>query len=269
MITFRLESEEEVAKATAVLNSDHCRWVVHYYWRQSRALHVEGVGIFRDRVVHATVRKGQVPDLCQMQAELVKAFTDAGVRVVSGHDGKYTPHMTLMKLNRELCRRIHHIDASAYAKFSQAVFGPQRIEKLELARMTQEKADDLFYVVVGSVANVPPTSSVGEVVDLVREITQHGTPAEATRRVTVILRGLPGSGKSHVTRMLQAALGEREVGLCSADHYFGRGVGGEGYREKFDTKKLVRAGRESSIRRAGCGSSFRLLLHPRASVTLL
>lgn len=55
----------------------------------------------------------------------------------------------------------------------------------------------------------------------------------------VILRGLPGSGKSYVTSLLQRQLGTESVAVCSADHFFGRGVEAASYQESFDVSKLV------------------------------
>jgi len=70
LLTFRLDSEAEIGTALEVLNGDEVRRTVHYYWRQSRAINLEGVDVFRHRVVHATVRKSHVADMCRMVAAL-------------------------------------------------------------------------------------------------------------------------------------------------------------------------------------------------------
>ena len=231
LLTLRLDTLADIGAATRVLRG--AKALMQRYLPARTGVTVAGVGCFRDRVLHARPHPIDRRVLARFQAELRAAFVDAGLRLLGEH-GEYTPHMTLLKFNREMSRTLGTLTPAAYSGYNdQSHFGVQPVDGIELCYMGSASDPDGFYR-----RFCPPTTN------------DHPDPATSwpsvekdldrivrNNRVVVVLRGLPGSGKSTLARKIATKYGEEATVVCSADSFF---VGRDGvYR--FDRALLADA----------------------------
>lgn len=265
----RLESEEHIARAVAVLKAAQ-RQFIHILPRCTQ-LHFTGVDNFRERLVYVKVRPNSALD--RFVFFLIDQFQKAGLRAPGNHD-QYTPHMTIVKLSRPMQRQLHTsvISSAAYSPFQDSDIGRQSISAVHLCSMTAPKQEDGFYLRLGSVSNslLGLSPEIGNVLvhrmqrlmndgvlmaserdELLKSIRECGNPetenkfesvieellrlnneetmcsnavASHSAPDLVILRGLPGSGKSFLARNCSESQSDpSKVAVFGADDYFMEG----------------------------------------------
>eukprot|EP00050_Salpingoeca_kvevrii_P009509 m.3329 g.3329 ORF g.3329 m.3329 type:complete len:1539 (-) comp2296_c0_seq1:46-4662(-) len=230
LVTMRLDTDAERQNAQRILGE--CADLL-----SGAEIHIRGLGAFRDRVVFGDVTPESRAVLTTLVAELLRRFREGGVRLMGNHD-VFTPHMTIAKLSRAAVREFDHISGLSYASHASHDFGTQALSQIHLCLMSSEKADDGFY---HRLASVPPfdddndgTATAGTITtaaaggggptgsprpveavldEIERIYAKHGS-------VVVIMRGLPGSGKSTFIQELKKREALHRAVVCSADHFF-------------------------------------------------
>ena len=212
LLTMRIATAEQLARAQATLAAFQpqlCGLI-----EPGRRLQFKGVAVFRDRVLFGQLAARDNGLLRALVGRLTEAFTAAGIRLVGNH-ADYTAHMTLVKLGRQLCRQLHHIPQGAYLPLEHTHFGEQRVEAVHLCRMTPDRDSTGFYHRLASVPNAPPTLPADDyaaAVALQRSL-------EPESRHVIIMRGLPGAGKSTLIEAMAQVLDVVPV-VCSADKFY-------------------------------------------------
>ena len=156
------------------------------------------------------------PAVKAVVAHILQQLQKAGLQTPGNRDG-FTAHMSLVKMSRQHCRMLPCIPPQSYSANMGTVFGLQRPEELHLCHMTAAKGVDGFYLREGRVANAPDAAPLADV--LARLAPQPQQPPRV-----IILRGLPGSGKSTIVEHMQTAWGFRPA-VCSADLFFTQASG--------------------------------------------
>eukprot|EP00117_Sycon_ciliatum_P045205 scpid7455/ scgid0808/ Leukocyte receptor cluster member 9 len=140
----RIASAKDADRVKAVLTANQKHFMALF---SSGGLRISGVGNFRGRVVFASVEL--TPELARLNQVLLQVLSEAGVATPGNHEG-FTPHMTLVKLSRPMCRAMGdgaHVEPALYAQFSDLDFGRQAVDCLHVCSMTEPKsAVDGFYV---------------------------------------------------------------------------------------------------------------------------
>ena len=230
---------------------------------------LRGVDNFQDRLVYGKVEPNKALD--RLSYLLIERLQDAGLKTPGNYD-VYTPHMTLVKMSRPLQRTINTkvIRRELYSGFNGTYFGKQPIEGICLCSMTDPKQDDGFFLRLHDVSNsvlhlstLIPTlfiklaailrdsgielagelefgshdvtkfdNSVETIGKLVKENVGKDSFRNSLKTKVVILRGLPGSGKSY----LASHCGVTDAVVCSSDNYFNK-TG----TYQFDRKRIVEA----------------------------
>lgn len=270
----RVGSAKDAEKVKSVLAENQKYFMALF---ANSKLSISGVTNFRGRVVFAAVKL--TPSLQRLNAVLLQSLRDAGIATPGNHEG-FTPHMTLVKLSRPMCRAMGDsacIEPVLYSQFTDMDFGDQPISDLHVCSMTEPKTVDGFYVQLTSSrlhcdvlvpalvhslqSRIHQLQDEGAIAastacDLAASLQQddasrhqnlvatltslsearsspsswrfftplHGQDTSSTAGhlgCVYVLRGLPGSGKSHLTGMLQERLSSTaSVKVCSADEYF-------------------------------------------------
>ncbi len=212
-----------------------------------------GVDQFRDRLIYAKVAPNASLD--KFSHFLIERFKKAGLKT-PGNYAQYTPHMTLVKLCRPMQHALHiaTISRNAFSQFSDEYIGKQEVDGIYL-RSTAEAKEECCHFFSNSLLTVSPllsaviakcvyqlqqcrvvheaegaelikcttkipnsasdTTSFDKSVEKIRQMIPSACSPLGSR--VVILRGLPGSGKSHLARNCS----EKSVAaICSADHFF-------------------------------------------------
>lgn len=254
----RLENDDDKEKAAAVLIALE-GILVCMLPLDKAGLTVKRVDNFRGLVVHAEIQHRNV---FHKFAEIAKAkLKDAGIRLVGNHE-VYRPHMTLLKLNRPLCKQLEmdSISPFLYEHFKNTYFGQQPVYGLRICSTGKERGDDGFYVTIGNLHNslfcisdklpsliysylkkllharlIPEElcneymagllsndKKIFEKTALSFEKSLSSMDSGQISKGTVlILRGLPGSGKSHfVQHLLNSEENDLSIKVCNADGYF-------------------------------------------------
>ena len=213
LLTMRIASDQLLAAAKTALadfQAELCRLI-----SPDRKVQFKRVAVFRDRVLYGQVAPQDAGLLNALVNRLRHAFEAAGIRLVGNHD-HFTAHMTLVKLNRKLCREMHHIPQGAYMPSEHTHFGEQRIEAVHLCRMTADKDETGFYHRIATVYNAYPSITVEQYTAALAARTAH-----ATDKRVLILRGLSGAGKTNLVEALAHQL-DTEISICSADRFYGK-----------------------------------------------
>lgn len=253
---FRLETDKDKEKATAVLKllEPILPCIVPL---NSFEVHVRYVDHFRQRVVYAGISAS--PELLKL-ADLARTkLKDAGVHLCGNYDA-FSPHMTFLKLTRPFSNetRINEIQAFTFDSQKNTVFGKQTVDSLRICETGPERGLDNFYITIASIQNnllcISP-KLVAVVSKHVEELMRSGILDERdgdeilegvlsedkghfekavlsledfmrgkdgkSEKCFIILRGLPGSGKTFLSRRLKPKA-EKSYTVCSADHYFER-----------------------------------------------
>lgn len=254
----RLETDSHLETARRVL--DEARTHLAQLLPSCVELAFTGVDNFRDRLIYAKVAPDGGLD--RLSSLLIEHFGQAGLKTPGNH-AHFTPHMTLVKMSRPMQQEsgTSVISREAYARFADTSVGKDRVSGIHLCSMTEPRQEDGFYKRLhfcpNSLASLSPllpqliskcvrhlchshALSERESGDLLRAIGQpdaegFDSAVEAVREVLqregsnplaarlVILRGLPGSGKSFLASRCSEAGREGTV-VCSADNYFIRSV---------------------------------------------
>ena len=261
MLKLRHEQDKVVAKEVM----RRCQGQLVSLLPRCLQLVFEGVGNFRNRLVYVKVR--EEPALTKLVEFLMEQLQLAGIQTPGNHD-KFTPHMTIVKLSRPLCRELHtdSINPSSYESFLDTHFGEQCMKEIFLCSIADSKESDGFYLRLATVSNslLALSPSVGDLVkeQLVR-LSERGYLTEyerdqqlqeissaiqnadhekfetvvsellflnkeadtleamAGKSTVVILRGLPGSGKSHLAEdCTETKTDPSQVAIVSADDFF-------------------------------------------------
>eukprot|EP00288_Rhodomonas_lens_P015017 CAMPEP_0177703228 /NCGR_PEP_ID=MMETSP0484_2-20121128/7560_1 /TAXON_ID=354590 /ORGANISM="Rhodomonas lens, Strain RHODO" /LENGTH=1172 /DNA_ID=CAMNT_0019214569 /DNA_START=254 /DNA_END=3772 /DNA_ORIENTATION=- len=220
LTTLRLDSDEEKQAAREVMAE--AQTLLARVLPASSAARVQGIGCFRDRVLHAQLAPACQTVLASAVAQLSGLFAARGLKLAGMHR-PFTAHITLAKLSRQLSREVGAIDARAYAGFGpETELGWQAPEGLELCEMGAQSGPDGFYVrLCPTVRNSAPEPFVAA-----SNAKLHALVAPHTAKRVVIMRGLPGSGKSSLAWQLAQSAGEGRAEVCSADAFFEREEGG-------------------------------------------
>ncbi len=251
----RIESETQSQAAQEVLRNLQRSFV--QILPPSTVLEFTGVGNFHGRLLYAKVAPNH--GLSKLVSMLMEQLLNAGVRT-PGNFAEYTPHMTLLKLSRPMQREAHTatIVPALYSKFSDMQIGTQKIRTLFLCSTSGPKVDGFYETLMTlphSFTCLPP-SFMAIVSDRISQLVDHGviTPAQketltrsleadggkdldkVVREVeklkpkkstsnhsshVIILRGVPGSGKSFLSYHCSECLEDpSQVAICSADDFF-------------------------------------------------
>jgi hypothetical protein len=111
-----------------------------------------------------------------------------------------------------MCRANMQLNPACMSSFQNLHFGEQSVDGLHLCVMTKERAADGFFRRVSSIPNRPLLS-------FLEGVKQVQATLASKDRSVVVMRGVPGSGKSHFVTSLTEALAIPAV-VCSADNYF-------------------------------------------------
>ena len=146
----RLESDDEKEKAIAVLKK--MQQILVCMLPTTRALNFEKLGNFRGRVLHVEVQSD--PVLSKFVSILLLKLKDAGLHPC-GNRESYSPHVTILKLSRSLCRSLPFkmIDSNYYQHHVVDRFGSQAIEGVYLCSTSKQRNHQGFYVDLGSEIN--------------------------------------------------------------------------------------------------------------------
>eukprot|EP00051_Salpingoeca_urceolata_P020519 m.308832 g.308832 ORF g.308832 m.308832 type:complete len:1714 (-) comp19634_c2_seq15:115-5256(-) len=212
LLTLRLTSSAEIAKAAQVLQG--CQAMMKRCVPRASALRFSGVSAFRRRVVYGRLDESDQARITDLHKELLRTFGNAGLSLV-GNRPEFVPHMTLIKLNGALAASLGHIEDSEHMAYAAMPLGTQSVEGIHLCHMTTSKAADMFYLRESSVYNCAPVVLCADAVAVVCDSVVH----HSNNHQVVVLRGLPGAGKSTVAASLAAAFAGHVV-TCSADSYF-------------------------------------------------
>eukprot|EP00118_Oscarella_pearsei_P026888 m.310543 g.310543 ORF g.310543 m.310543 type:complete len:1493 (+) comp52446_c0_seq1:108-4586(+) len=240
----RINSEKEMETVKQIMDSLQFQLVSLF--SPEKELHLEGVQHFRDRVIHTLPL--DEPVLHQFAGLLMQKLSIASI-ATPGNYAQFNPHVTLIKLSRPMCRqyKMTTIERGVYQAFTEKTFGRQKVECIHLCSVTALKGDDgPVYVRCHTVRNcftdlspaIPRImlSACEKAVDSQAKIHQlkDGLESDSVEKVwetcrlivdivesfatksLVLLRGLPGSGKSTVAKSLRS---DSKAEICSADDY--------------------------------------------------
>lgn len=246
MAMLQLKTPAQMASARTVLESN--RQYFTQLLPRSAVLKFTGVHHFHERLVYAKVAPN--PPLERLSYLLIECFKKAGLKTPGNH-AKFTPHMTLVKLTRPMQSNLHtnSIKPETYSVFSEMSIGEQQVRGLHLCSIAGALSEDKFYERCHSVTNSPLNFSpvfpsilskcvqklehsnalktdatellksphTDESIETLHQLVSKLSPADTIlRSKVIIMRGLPGSGKS----FLSSHCSEKDVCVCSADDYF-------------------------------------------------
>lgn len=199
---------------------DSCLDLLNIYLPRHLLLTLQGVDSFDERVVYSPPL--EIGRITKLVSELKLRFKSSGVRLVGNHD-PYSPHLTLVKLNRRLSKTLYfdgspgRLPCSLFGTKQGETLGQQACESIQFCELYSPKdVQTGFYRCLGSLTNTPlPRTDV---------LTDFSTPQELLagvlkhRRqkiegpglldhiepgcVIVVMRGLPGHGKSYFSKKL-------------------------------------------------------------------
>eukprot|EP00803_Ostreobium_quekettii_P002551 evm.model.scf_16.7 EVM.evm.TU.scf_16.7 scf_16:85314-90980(-) len=248
LCTLRLKDEDAVARAKEVMHA--VRPQLTSILPQSLGLTFAGVGTFRDRLLYVNVQdEGPVLELSKL---LMRAFEAAGIALPGNH-GDPKPHMTFMRLTRPMCNELgtNFIDRGLHAHLSAQWFGVQHVDGIHLCSMTEPLQANGFYVRLASVGNnllgasprlhdivqhvlrglrvdglisandaklvAKELAGVADVPDKALEPVLSANRERCCHKLLLIMRGVPGSGKSCLLNRLNDW---NRIHICNADKYF-------------------------------------------------
>jgi predicted kinase/2'-5' RNA ligase len=200
----------------------------------------DSVNAFRDRVFHAVPSASSTRDLTHLSQSIennLRALGRRGVVVepcaVSTEERRaFIPHMTICKISRLMQRRgISKISKEWYLGLATECqfIAKNAMSDIFLCRMEKPTADDGFFKIVsqghGVVVAEQEDRKEDQKEDQKEELSNPPTSTPSTPTpLVVILRGVPGSGKSTTCERALSLLSSKRPTfshiVCSADHYF-------------------------------------------------
>ena len=245
----RISNDKELQTVKQILTDLQFQFVSMFN-PDSGDLCFQGVNHFRDRVIH--IKPCPQPALARFVTLLSQKLSDAGIPT-PGNYTEYQPHVTLIKLSRQMCRQFNmtSVERALYLPFIDKMFGRQHVECFNLCSISGPKEDDGFYerlhtvdncitvvstaipcliecacdkVVAGEILSkqtaeiILSTIEKGSVVDQIEAFKKLAEALQSLkwRPTLVVLRGIPGSGKSTVAH----AIADDRAVICSADDFF-------------------------------------------------
>lgn len=248
----KLENSSQLEIARGVLENTRHNFV--QYLPKSAEITFTGVDNFHDRLIYTKVAPNASLD--RFSSFLINQFRRAGLKTPGNHTVFTPHMtLVKMSRPMQHALHTSIINHEAYSQFRNMYIGKQCIGGIYLCSMTESKQDDGFYkrlhFVSNSLINMSPlipsilskcvhalqqSSAIldGEGETLIKSIMSSGADTasfdksvEAIHKlnssvsnplgvIVVVLRGLPGSGKSHLSRNCL----EKNVFICSADDFF-------------------------------------------------
>ncbi|KDO27670.1 hypothetical protein SPRG_07300 [Saprolegnia parasitica CBS 223.65] len=225
LLVLRLHTLHDLWRAQAVLR--RAQHLLSALFPPSKTVSLNGVSHFDHRVLIATLTRCHALEFLveNLQSELRAAGLD-----LAGNHAPYIPHVTLCKVPSHAS-----IDPALYGAYTHSPIGVQPVSRLELCTIRgSARAIDGSHPSLYSILNpdIPTTLHV---------VLQPGD--------AVLLRGVPGAGKSTLARHLQSDCDRRGLSsvVCTSEGYYAERnslvfdeVQGDD-PDAFCTKTLVRA----------------------------
>ena len=176
----RISTPKDAERVKAVLERHQRHFMALF---SASKLRINGVGNFRGRVVFGRVEL--TPTLQRVNAGLLQSFRNAGLQTPGNHE-VFSPHMTLVKLSRPMCRAMGKsafVEPALYSEFVDMDFGEQVVPELHVCSMLEPKEADGFYVrlvcmPLGLEILVP--SLAPALLSRIRQLEQHDSISAAT-----------------------------------------------------------------------------------------
>ena len=152
LMVIHLESDEQIQKATEVLNQ--CKIRLDPILRNNAlTLTFSGLDHFNHQVLYVKLCEGEENEVLKSVVNIVReTFTKEGIPCTDPRE--FSPHLTVMKLSRSPALRrkgIKKIPADSYANWVDMSFGEQSVNALHLCSMNKKKEKDGFYKCVATV----------------------------------------------------------------------------------------------------------------------
>ncbi|KAJ8600946.1 hypothetical protein CTAYLR_005082 [Chrysophaeum taylorii] len=248
LATARVDGELERRRLDQVLRDEVPALLGRHMFAGNRpvVLSLEGVHSFsvRGQVVYvAPKERGRLNALSN---DLYDSLEQAGFNT-AGRRATTRAHVTVAKLPRQLARSLGYFDETAWRRSGfgpDTIFGVQEVDGVHLcvAGLNGGAAPSGFYRTLATyypaLAEMTTTLknqvATFDAIDdaaraLIDDVVSTGALDDAkSTSFVVILRGVPGSGKTTMARKLGALAAEASVSCeaCSADAYFGAKNGG-------------------------------------------
>jgi 2'-5' RNA ligase/uncharacterized protein (UPF0248 family) len=204
---------------------DGCLDLLNTFVPRHLLLTLQGVDSFDERVIYSP--PVEIGRLTKLVTEMKNRFKAAGVRLVGNHE-PYSPHMTLVKLNRKLSKTLNFdgspgkLPRSLCGSREKDLMGQQACESIQFCELYAPKdVHTGFYRSVASLTNSPqsrPSNTVFNSNQLLKRMLSQNqaTDVDPTHQISseeilsqsegrclvVLMRGLPGHGKSHFSKEL-------------------------------------------------------------------
>lgn len=152
LMVIHLESDEQIQKATEVLNQ--CKIRLDPILRNhALTLTFSGLDHFNHQVLYVKLCEGEENEVLKSVVNIVReTFTKEGIPCTDHRE--FSPHLTVMKLSRSPALRrkgIKKIPAESYASWVDMSFGEESVNALHLCSMNEKKEKDGFYKCVATV----------------------------------------------------------------------------------------------------------------------
>lgn len=151
LFMMRLENESDKKKASSVIQALTSLLNIMLAVN-TKPLTFTGVDHFRGSVLYMKVNPHNA--LMKFQEFVMLKFKDAGLHLCGNHD-VYTPHVTIMKFSRPLCKQlnIEKLNSHYYNKYTYHESGKQSVTGLRICATGPERSDDEFYVTLTRIQN--------------------------------------------------------------------------------------------------------------------
>ena len=145
LMVIHLESDEQIQKATEVLNQ--CKISLDPILQNSALkLTFSGLDHFHHQVLYAKLCGGEEMEVLKSVVNIVReTFTKEGIP--STDPREFSPHLTVMKLSRSPALRrkgIKKIPAESYASWVDMSFGEESVNALHLCSMDKKEKDGFY-----------------------------------------------------------------------------------------------------------------------------
>ncbi|XP_078369370.1 uncharacterized protein LOC144653289 [Oculina patagonica] len=152
LMVMHLEDEEQIQKATEVLNQ--CRPSLEPILQNSALrLTFSGLDQFGHQVLYVKIFGEKEMEVLKSVVNIVReTFTNKGIPSTDSRE--FSPHLTVMKLSRHPKLRkngIKKIPVESYANWVDMSFGEEPVNALHLCSMNKKKEKDGFYKCVATV----------------------------------------------------------------------------------------------------------------------